>query len=100
MRRKSGGRSRLLSEMSANNSPTKQRRFAAQEFASKLACKLKGAEYRDNLNPHALNSFEYDRFRRFYIKAAQSYHYFESECDHLAEIYGEFRPDKLKNNPL
>ena len=82
--------------MSANNSPTKLRRRATLKQATELASKLKGAEYRDNLNPHALNSFEFERFKRFYQRAVQSYHYFESRCDDLAAVYGEFRPDKLK----
>lgn len=81
--------------MSKNDSPTKQRRKAVLNRATEICYKLKGAEYRDNLNPYPLNSFDFNRFKRFYEGQVRSYHLFQSQCDHFAEFYGEFRPDKL-----
>ena len=84
--------------MSKNDSPTKQRRKAVYDKAEKICYKLKGAEYRDNLNPYPLYSFDFERFKKFYIKLKNSYDRMESICDDMAEVYGEFRPDKLGNS--
>lgn len=86
--------------MSRNNSPTKLRRKEVIKRATDLVYKLKGAEYRDNLNPYPLNSFDFERFKRLYEKNCYFYRYMEGAFEDLAQVYGEFRPDKLKEIEL
>ena len=82
--------------MSKANSPSKIRSKHSLEFATKMVYASKGKPYEDCMNPFPENSLDHTRFKRFYEKKYYFYHHMEAEFDHMAEIYGEFRPDKLK----
>ena len=82
--------------MNKNNSPSKIRSKQSLELATKMVYTNKGKPYEDCMNPFLVNSLDHARFKRFYEKKHNFYHIMESEFDHMAEMYGEFRPDKLK----
>ena len=82
--------------MSKANSPTKLRRRHVEHLTKHAVYDSEGTiEYSDFINPHT-DIFEFERYKRFYIRWFNFYHHMEREFDHMAEMYGEFRPNKLK----
>lgn len=73
--------------MSKANSPTKIKRQAIFDLATKIVYRNKGAEYQEKFNPFKDNDRE--RFKKFYNKTRDFYHRMECEFDHLAAVMGE-----------
>ena len=85
----------IILRIKSNNSPTKIRSKKSLELATKLVYANKGKPYEDSFNPYPENTLDHARFKRFYEKKCNFYHYMEDEFEHMAQAYGEFRPDKL-----
>lgn len=74
--------------------PTVRRRKADVELVFAALRKTKAAEYREDLNPFP-EGLRHDRFERLYKRERLKWIDMEARFDELAEVYGEFRPDRI-----
>lgn len=75
--------------------PTDQRKKDDQELVFKVLRITQGFEYADYYNPFEVGTLRHTRFERYYRREQKKWLDAETEFESLAEVYGEFRPDKL-----
>lgn len=78
--------------------PTAERRKADVELIFKMLRKNKAAEYSESINPFEQGSVRFARFERIYKREQSKWHDLDALMDDLAQVYGEFRPDKLASH--
>lgn len=75
--------------------PTDQRKKDDLETVFKVLRVTNGFEYQDYFNPFEAGTLRHSRFERYYRREQKKWIEMEARMEGLAEIYGEFRPDKL-----
>lgn len=82
--------------MSKPNSPSKIRAKLSHELAEKMVYQSQGKPYDELRNPFKTETLDHARFERFYRQILNLYQQRERLFEEMAEVYGEFRPDRLK----
>jgi hypothetical protein len=82
--------------MSKPNSPSKIRAKSSYKLAEKMVYQSYGEPYDELKNPFKTETSDHVRFERFYRQILNLYQQRERLFDEMSEVYGEFRPDKLK----
>jgi len=81
--------------MKEHKRPTAERRKADVELVFKMLRKNNAAEYSEPLNPFEKGTLRFERFERIYKLEQGKWHGLDAVMDDFAEVYGEFRPDRL-----
>lgn len=75
--------------------PTAERRKEDVELIFKMLRRNKADEYSESINPFEQGTVRFARFERIYKREQSKWHDLDAIMDDFAEVYGEFRPDKL-----
>lgn len=78
--------------------PTDIRKQEDFDLVVKALRKSNGSDYRIEFNPYPIGNLRHDRFERYYRRELNAWRTAEKEFDSLAEVYGEFRPDKMNED--
>lgn len=75
--------------------PTDMRKRLDLDFVFSVLRETNGAEYAVMFNPFEAGSLRHERVERYYRREQRKWVDMEARFEELAEVYGEFRPDKL-----
>lgn len=75
--------------------PTDRRKKIDLEFVFAVLRETQCSDYDAMFNPFETGTLRHERFERHYKREQKKWVDMEARFEDLAEIYGEFRPDKL-----
>lgn len=75
--------------------PTDRRKKIDLEFVFSMLRLTQGQVYNEIFNPFEIGTLRHERFERHYKREQKKWVDMEARFEDLAEVYGEFRPDKL-----
>ncbi|MCK9615994.1 MAG: hypothetical protein M0R48_10990 [Candidatus Omnitrophica bacterium] len=75
--------------------PTDRRKKIDSDFVFAVLRETQGTTYNEMFNPFEIGSLRHARFERYYNREQKKWLDTEARFEDLADVYGEFRPDKL-----
>ncbi|MCK9154809.1 MAG: hypothetical protein M0P12_01705 [Paludibacteraceae bacterium] len=75
--------------------PTDRRKKIDSDFVFAVLRETQGTTYNEMFNPFEIGSLRHARFERYYNREQKKWVDMEARFEDLAEVYGEFRPDRL-----